>query len=96
MSAADTVQLVGDAEAVIGKLILVESDNTCTVQIAGAMELPGGTGATLTLGAKIVGDLLVSAEGYVQAVDTAVAAELGVARGMILDAGTTTAVWVYL
>jgi len=96
MSAADTVQLVSDAEEVVGKLISVESDNTCTVQVRGGMELPGGTGASLTLGKKIVGDLLVSAKGYVREVNTAVPAELGVARGMILDAGTTTAVWVYL
>ena len=96
LSAADTIELVGDGEEVIGKLISVESDNIAVVQIAGGMTLAAGTAASLTLGKKIVGDLLVSAEGYIREVNTAQAAELGVARGMILDAGTTTAVEVYL
>ena len=96
LSAAETVELVGDGEEVIGKLIAVDADNFATVQIAGAMTLPGGTSASLTLGKKIVGDLLVAAEGYIREVNTATAAELGLARGMILDAGTTTAVVVYL
>ena len=96
LSAANTVELVGDGEAVYGKLMNVESDGICTVQVGGFMELPGGTSASLTLGKRIVGDLLVSAEGYIREVDTAQAAELGVARGMITDAGTTTAVMVYL
>ena len=96
LSAAETVELVGDGEEVIGKLIAVDADNFATVQIAGAMTLPGGTSASLTLGKKIVGDLLVAAEGYIREVNTATAAELGLARGLILDAGTTTAVVVYL
>ncbi len=95
-SAAETVQLVGDGEAVVGKLINVEADNYCTVQTAGFMTLPGGTSATLTLGKKIVGDLLVAAEGYIREVATATAAELGVQRGMIVDASVTTAVVVRL
>lgn len=96
LSAADTVELVGDGEAVVGKLLSVESDNVAAVQVGGFMTLPGGTGASLTLGKKIVGDLLVAAEGYIREVNTATAAELGLARGMIVDAGTTTAVWVKL
>ena len=96
LSAADTVALVADAGAVLGKLIHVESDNTCTVQIAGAMTLPAGTGASLTPGKAIVGCLLVAARGYIREVNTAVAAELGVCRGVILDAGTTTAVELVL
>lgn len=96
LSAAETVELVGDGEEVVGKLISVDADNYATVQIAGVMTLPGGTSASLTLGKKIVGDLLVAAKGYIREVATGTAAELGVARGMILDAGTTTAVVVYL
>lgn len=95
-SAADTVQLVGDGEAVVGKLLKVESDGKCTVQVGGVMELPGGTAATLTLGEKIVGDLLVAAEGYIRAVNTAAAAELGHAKGEIQNAADTTAVVVKL
>lgn len=97
LSAANTVKLTEDAEAVIGKLIKVEADGYATVQIAGYMTLPGGDSASLTRGKKIVGDLgAASAKGYIREVATAQAAELGVARGFIQDAGTTTAVLVYL
>lgn len=96
LSTHKTVELVGDGEEVLGKLISVESDDKAVVQVGGYMELPAGTSATLTPGKKIVGDLLVSAEGYIREVATATAAELGVARGMIIDAGTTTAVMVRL
>jgi len=95
-SAANTVQLVSDGEAVIGKLIEVTADDKAVVQISGRMTLPGGTAATLTLGKQIVGDLLVAAKGYIREVNTATAAELGVCRGFIIDAGTTTDVVVEL
>lgn len=96
LSAADTIALVADAGAVLGKLIHVESDNIATVQVAGGMTLAAGTGAALTLGKAIVGDLLVAAKGYIREVNTAVAAELGVCRGYIVDGGTTTAVELIL
>lgn len=96
LSAADTVALVADAGAVLGKLVKVEADNTCTVQIAGGMVLAAGTGASLTLGKAIVGDLLVAAKGYIREVDHTTAAELGVSRGYIVDGGTTTAVELVL
>jgi hypothetical protein len=97
LSAAETVELAGDGEEIVGKLIEVFPDNYCTVQVGGVMTLPGGSGATLTLGKKIVGDLdALSAEGYIREVNTAQAAELGVCRGQIWDAGTTTAVVVYM
>lgn len=95
-SAANTVALCADGDAVVGKLIEVESDNKCAVQTNGNMTLPGGTAATLTRGKKIVGALLVAAKGYVREVATATAAELGVARGYIEDATDTTAVVVDL
>jgi hypothetical protein len=91
-SAANTVQLAGDGEAVIGKLIQVESNSVCRVQIGGCMTLPAGTGATLTRGKKIVGAVLIAARGYIREVATATAAELGVARGYISNAAVTTAV----
>jgi hypothetical protein len=90
-SGVNTVGLVGDGEAVVGKLLKAESDNFALVQIGGGMTLPGGTSATLTVGKKIVGDLLVAAEGYIREVATATAAELGVARGFIVDGTTDTA-----
>lgn len=95
-AAADTVALVADGEAVVGKLISVTPDDYCTVQVAGFMTLPGGTAATLTQGKAIVGDLLVAAKGYIREVATATAAELGVQRGMIVNAAVTTAVVVRL
>jgi hypothetical protein len=60
------------------------------------MTLPGGTSATLTAGARIVGDLLASAEGYIQAAASGTAAHHVVSRGFIYDAATTTAVRVCL
>lgn len=92
----EVVTLAGDGENVLGKLIKVESDGFCVVQTEGYMTLPGGTSASLSAGKKIVGDLLVSAEGYIREVATGTAAELGVARGFIVDASTTTAVVVKL
>lgn len=97
LSTDKTVQLVGDGEDVLGKLIKVESDNKAVVQTKGYCTLPGGSGATLTLGEKIVGDLgASSAEGYIRVVATGTAAELGHARGRIIDNDTTTAVVVDL
>ena len=94
---SETVSLVGDGEQVEGKLIKVESDGFCVVQIEGEMTLPGGDGATLTEGASIVGDLGTgSAEGYIRAVATGTAAELGRTRGTIVDSSTATAVVVRL
>lgn len=96
-SAAETVQLAGDAGAVIGKLIQVHPDNTATVQIKGGMTLPGGAAASLTVGKKIVGAASAApADGYIREVNTAQAAELGLARGYIVNAGTTTAVEIIL
>lgn len=101
---ANAIELIGDGEAVLGKLIKVEADNRATVQTHGGMTLPGGTGATLTVGKKIVGDVLVAAEGYIRevadptTVDPTLAQllELNASRGAIVDPTTTTAVVVYL
>ena len=96
-SAADTVALTADADAVVGKLILVESDDKATVMTEGTMTLPGGDSATLTLGATIVGDLgAANAKGYIRSAASGTAAELVKARGRIENAGTTTAVVVTL
>lgn len=96
-SAADTVALAADGEAVMGKLILVESDDKCNVMTDGTMTLPGGNGATLTLGATIVGALNASsAKGYIRSAASGTAAELVKGRGRIENAGTATAVVVTL
>lgn len=95
LSAADTVQLAADAEAVVGKLILVEPDGYATVQIEGFMDLPGGNGATLTLGTPIVGALNASsAKGYIRSAASGTAAELLKAKGTIYNAATPATTWV--
>lgn len=95
LSAAGTVALTSDGALVLGKLLKVESDGKATVQTGGYVDLPGGDGATLTLGSKIVGDLgAANARGYIRAVATGTAAELGVARGIIVDAATPAETWV--
>lgn len=97
LTAGGLIELAGDGEEPLGKLILVEADGSATVQVGGFMTLPGGSGATLTPGKKIVGDLgPSSAEGYIREVATGTAAELGVARGIIINASDTDAVVVYL
>jgi hypothetical protein len=96
LSAARTVALTADGDAVVGKLILVEADNKATVQVAGFMTLPSGAGASLTRGYKIVGDLDTAAKGYVREAASGTAAELDKGRGMIVDAADTAAVWVLL
>ncbi len=101
MTAADTVGLATAGSAVVGKLLKVESDNVCTVQIAGGMTLPAGTGHAannvLTLGGKIVGDVSTAANGYIRGATTnAWNADVIYARGVVLDLGTTTAVEVFL
>lgn len=97
LSGADTVALTADGQFVLGRLIKVEADGYATVQVGGCMALPGGSGASLTRGKAIVGDLgAASAKGYIREVDTATAAELGVCRGFIQNAGDTAAVIVCL
>jgi hypothetical protein len=96
LSAAGTVALAGDGAAILGRLVKVEVDGKAVVQTGGYCELPAGTGAVLTLGKKIVGDLLGTDPGYIREVATATAAELGVADHKIIDASTTTAVVVKL
>lgn len=97
LSAAGTIELAADGEDVLGKLIKVEPDGYCTVQVGGGMELPAGAAASLTVGKKIVGAASAApANGYIREVATGTAAELGVARGFIWDASDTTAVQVYL
>lgn len=89
----NTISLVGDGEQVEGKLIKVESDGFCVVQVEGEMTLPGGSGATLTAGLKIVGGLGPdSAEGYIQVAST----QHTVSRGTIIDSSTATDVVVRL
>lgn len=95
LSGNGTVALCADADEVIGKLISVSSDNKASVQVEGYMTLPGGSSATLTAGSRIAGDLgAASAKGYIR--NSAASGEELVARGLIHDAATSTAVVVKL
>lgn len=97
LSADGTVALTADGDAVTGKLILVESDNKANVQVRGGMSLAAGASASVTRGKKVVGALgASSARGYIREVATGTAAELGKARGEILDNSDTTSVVVDL
>lgn len=97
LTSGDLIALAGDGEPIYGKLVQVEADGTCVIERGFGVVLPGGTSASLTRGKAIVGDLLVSAKGYIREVATATAAELGVMGGSaIIDPSTTTAVVVNL
>lgn len=94
-SASKTVRLVSDAEPVLGILVSVEPDLTCTVHCGPVITAKGGASATLTPGSKIVGALgAASAKGYIRSVAAGTLAEVAVAKGEIMDAETTTAVQV--
>jgi hypothetical protein len=96
LSAARTVALTADGDAVVGKLVKVEADNKATVQDGGYMTLPSGASASLTRGLKIVGDLDTAAKGYIREVASGTAAEINKGRGFIVDAADTAAVVVRL
>ncbi len=89
------VGLCDDGDQVLGKLEKVEIGGACTVRHRGGMTLPGGTSATLTPGLPIVGDLLVSAKGYIQTAPATTAGALK-GRGTLVDATDTAAVAVLL
>ncbi len=92
-----TVGLCLDGTQVEGLLVKVTDDGFCTVQNLGFCTLPGGTGASLTVGKRIVGAVNASsAGGYIREVNTGTAAELGLCAHTIVDASTTTAVVVEL
>lgn len=97
LAANNQIALTADGNMVLGKLIKVEPNGFAVVQIGGQMTLPGGNGATLTAGKKIVGALgASSAKGYIREVATATAAELGVCRGYTIDSSTATDTVVFL
>ena len=97
LSGNKTVALADSNAAIEGKLIKVERDGKCTVQVEGYMNLPGGAGATLTPGAAVVGALGPgNARGYVKAADTAQLAQVAAGRGRIVDSADPANVWVAL
>jgi hypothetical protein len=66
-ASADTVKLAADGDPIMGKLLKVEKDGLCSVQIRGNTTLPAGASATCTPGRKQVGALgAASALGYIR------------------------------
>lgn len=57
ISTDDTVALAGDNDPIDGVLAQVEPDGKCSVQMYGFAKVPGGNGATLTVGLKLLGAL---------------------------------------
>lgn len=95
----DTVELTADAGEVLGKLLHVEADGGCAVQVEGVCRLPGANGATWTArrGAKIVGGLGVSnARGYIRPQAVATLAEVAVAKHTVQKIADTTSIEVML
>jgi hypothetical protein len=90
------VGLTVDGSEVEGRIERVHADGMVVVQREGGCSLPGGDGATLTPGTKIVGALRPGGGGGGIRTAAASAAEAALARGVILDASTTTAVKVML
>jgi hypothetical protein len=86
LTGAGVVGLADDGDFVLGQLLIVEDDGFCTVQEGGHVKLPRGTGAALTVGGPIVGDLLGSARGYIRDVNTGEAAELAAGNGRVINA----------
>ena len=95
LTANRTVGLTVDATEVVGKLINVDGDGKCAVQVRGFCELPAGAAATFTLGGKIVGALNTTG-GFIRGAAAATLAEVAVASGRVVDSSVTTAVWVDL
>lgn len=94
LSGVKTVALAADGDAIIGKLVGVESDGKVVIQYDGFMDFIGGAAATLTHGTAIVGALgPSSAKGYVRSAASGAAAELIKCRGIIVD-NTAAQVWV--
>lgn len=93
----DTVELVADAQAVLGRLIVVEPDGACVVQIAGVVELAAGNAVTLLRGGSVVGALgPASARGYVRPPATATPAEVNAARHTVLKIADPARAQVFL
>lgn len=87
-----TVGLAADAQKIFGQLTNVDKDGMCTVCFEGFIIVPGGTAATLTIGAPAVGALgAAGAKGYVRA---GIAAEPTI--GFIVSAADPTKVVIYL
>lgn len=96
------VRLTGAGSPVLGKLLHVENDGYCAVQIGGVVTLPKGDG-TIAVGDKIVGDVVTAARGYIRgaaapgaAYAEAAADESAVSRHIVLDVTTATAIEVSL
>jgi hypothetical protein len=91
-----SIALVADGDLIVGRLERVEKDGRCRVKYRGHVRLPGGNGATLTVGTPVVGALgAASAKGFVRNA-AATAADALKKRGFITDVSDTTSVEIFL
>ena len=97
LSDDSTVALATDGSMVLGELRDVKPDGSATVRMKGAVRLPGGNGAGLTIGKAIVGAVNAqSAGGYIREAASGTAGELVLCRGLIVTNNDTAAVDVVL
>lgn len=95
LSGNGVIRLTADASRVLGKLVKVEPDGFCHVEVDGAVTLPSN--GTTTANTAIVGALGPSSErGYIRSAVAATASDVAQQRGLVIDASTASAVEVYL
>jgi hypothetical protein len=95
LSGNGVIRLTADATRVLGKLVKVEPDGFCHVEVDGAVDLPSN--GTTTANTAIVGALGPSSvRGYIRSAVAATASDVAVQRGLVIDATTASAVEVYL
>lgn len=93
LSASGTVSIAGDNESVLGQLVDVCGDNTCSVAVRGVMTFLQGAASGVTVGDPIVGatgdSIGGQTNGYVKAAaNTAAGARAG--RGLATDVHSNT------
>lgn len=88
LSGNGIVRLVGEGNRVLGKLILVEAGNVCTVLVGGGGDLLKGDGA-IAAGDRIVGNTRTGAarttRGFVRGVVAATAADVAQGAHVCID-----------
>jgi hypothetical protein len=82
-SAGGVVRLTADGSRVLGKLLKVDDDGYCSVQVGGVVTLPSS--GTITAGTEIVGALLTAARGYIRSPVAATLADVANASGYVID-----------
>lgn len=83
LSGNGIVRLTADGARVLGRLLKVDDDGWCSVQVGGVVQLPSS--GTITVNTQIVGALLSAARGYVRSEVLATLADVANAAHNVLD-----------